>query len=127
MKYLVSDTVLDQYTWCGTIKLDAFQNLVNINNLLFRSVREQFETYKRSAFNKYMVEWLKHSSTRQRTVIYKYPEHIRNRNYNDGDVSDHEIGDDENGDNENGDNENGDDENDEENGNEYGDDGKLTY
>lgn len=111
MKYLVHDTVLDFYTWKGspgsptTPPKDAFRNLIDINNLIFRSVREQFPGYKRFDYNKYLVEWLKHSTSRQRRVIYEYPQHYQRQNENDdsdvgGDQNDDEYG---NGNNEDGD------------------------
>lgn len=74
MKYLFTDPVLERYTWRGTVKKDSFKSLKSLNNLLYTSVRGQFEDYKRFQYNSYMVEWLKHAKTRQRKVTYTYPD-----------------------------------------------------
>lgn len=73
MKYLVIDKVLDKYTWRGTGKKKAFEKLTFLNDLIFKSVRSQFKNYTFKDFASYMVQWLKHSTTRQRTVVYQYP------------------------------------------------------
>lgn len=75
MKYLFSDTVLDEYTWRGTQEKAPFRDLKSINKLILNSVRNDFPgiKYKFFAYKKYMIEWLKHSFTRQRTVTYTYP------------------------------------------------------
>lgn len=88
------DTVLDRYTWLGTTgdaPKFAFKNLININNLTFWSVCHQFPYYTRHEYDKYLVEWLKHSTTRQRTVINQYPQR-EDMNDEDGDQNDDEDG-----------------------------------
>lgn len=74
MKYLFSDPVLERYTWRGTEKKRPFKSLKSLNNLLYASVRNQFEEYHRFEYNKYMVQWLKHAKSRQRVITYKYPD-----------------------------------------------------
>lgn len=93
MKYLFTDPVLDRYTWRGTEKKKSFKSLKSLNNLLYSSVRQQFgQKYKRHEFNSYMVQWLKHSRSRQRTVNYSYPDQ---KNFDDSDDSEDELSDDE--------------------------------
>lgn len=84
MKYLF--TVLERYTWLGTETKKPFKSLKSLNNLLYQSVREQFgqksqqfgqkghQKYKLHEYQSYMVQWLKHSRSRQRTVTYSYPD-----------------------------------------------------
>lgn len=79
MKYLVSDQVLDRYTWRGTGEKKAFEKLTFLNALIYKSVRSQFKKFSFKEYKTYMVQWLKHSKTRQRTVVYRYP----NRNQQD--------------------------------------------
>lgn len=74
MKYLISDPVLDGYSWRGTGEKKAFQKLTFLNDLIFKSVRSQFKKYTMKDYKNYMVQWLKHSRTRQRKVTYQYPE-----------------------------------------------------
>lgn len=74
MKYLISDRALEHYTWRGTAEKKSFKQLQSLNDLIFRSVREQFQHCKRVDFSSYMVQWLKHARTRQRTVSYIYPD-----------------------------------------------------
>lgn len=73
MKYLIADTVLERYTWRGTGDKKAFEKLTFLNDLLYKSVCSQFKKYTLKEFQLYMVQWLKHSKTRQRTVVYHYP------------------------------------------------------
>lgn len=73
MKYLITDSVLDGYTWRGTGEKKAFEKLTFLNDLIYKSVRLQFRKYTNKEYQTYMVQWLKHSGTRQRTVIYAYP------------------------------------------------------
>lgn len=86
MKYLVKDHVLGAYTWRGTAEKKA---LVSLNELIFQSVRNSFKNYKMNDYKDYMVQWLKHSGTRQRVVTYTYPNRkepkLVNSNY-DNDV-----------------------------------------
>lgn len=87
MKYLFTDPVLDRYTWRGTDKKHSFKSLKSLNNLLLMSVRQQFESYKRFEYNAYMVQWLKHSTSRQRIVTYVYPDR-EELNDSEDDISD---------------------------------------
>lgn len=73
MKYLFADEILEGYSWRGTEKKRAFKQLKNVNQIIFESVRSQFRKYRYDQYKKYMIEWLKHSRTRQRTVKYSYP------------------------------------------------------
>lgn len=74
MKYLFTDTVLDKYTWRGTSEKGPFEKFTFLNDLIYKSVRTNFKKFPIKQFNSYMVEWLKHSKTRQRTVVYSYPD-----------------------------------------------------
>lgn len=76
MKYLFNNKVMDKYTWGGTAKLDAFNSFKSLNNLIYNNVRANFPKikYSKDKFRKYMVQWIKHSTTRQRTVVYTYPD-----------------------------------------------------
>lgn len=74
MKYLFTDPVLERYTWRGTDKKSPFKSLKSLNNLLYMSVRLQFKNYKLFEYKTYMVQWLKHSRSRQRKVTYSYPD-----------------------------------------------------
>lgn len=78
MKYLFTDVVLERYTWLGTDKKRPFKSLKSLNNLLYMSVRQQFKNYNRFEYKSYMVQWLKHSKSRQRKVTYTYPNPNRN-------------------------------------------------
>lgn len=73
MKYLIVDTVLERHTWRGTGEKKAFEKLTFLNDLLYKSVCSQFKNYTYKEFKSYMVQWLKHSKTRQRTLVYQYP------------------------------------------------------
>ncbi len=73
MKYLITDKVLDGYTWRGTGEKKAFDKLTHLNDLIYKNVRLQFKKYTYKEYQSYMVQWLKHSGTRQRQVIYFYP------------------------------------------------------
>ncbi|KAJ6643186.1 hypothetical protein Bhyg_08142 [Pseudolycoriella hygida] len=88
MKYLFSDKCLDHYTWRGTHEKAPFEKLTLLNDLIFKSVRRNFKGYSRRSFNKYMVEWLKHSTTRQRTVVYTYPNRNSPEKDNESDMED---------------------------------------
>ena len=96
MKYLISDPILDGYTWRGTVTPPkrAFKELVNLNRLIFKSVRaslepSKFKKYKFLQYKNYMIQWLKHSRSRQRIVTYQYPiAHQQNDNYDDVDDDD---------------------------------------
>lgn len=85
MKYLITDLVLDRYTWRGTGEKKSFEKLTFLNDLLYKSVCSQFKKYTFKAFKGYMVQWLKHSTTRQRTVVYDSPnrnqQHENDREY----------------------------------------------
>lgn len=73
MKYLFTDQVLDRFTWRGTADLKAFEKLTSINALIYKGIRSRFKKYTFKEYQTYMVEWIKHSTTRQRTVVYQYP------------------------------------------------------
>lgn len=73
MKYLIADTALEHYTWRGTADKKAFNKLVYLNDLIFKSVRTQYRNYTVKQYKTYMVEWVKHAKTRQRKVFYQYP------------------------------------------------------
>lgn len=73
MKYLITDQVLDHFTWRGTGEKNAFEKLTFLNDLIFKSVRQNFKNLSFKDYQSYMVQWLKHSTTRQRTVVYQYP------------------------------------------------------
>lgn len=92
MKYLIADTVLEGFTWRGTVetKKKPFKQLVALNNLIFESVKHQFKAYKKIDYKNYLVNnWLKHSRTRQRIVTYQYPtRHQRNDEF---DVEENEL------------------------------------
>lgn len=90
MKYLIIDQVLEHYTWKGTGEKKAFVKLTFLNDLIFKSVRSQFPKYTFKAYKTYMVQWLKHSKTRQRTVVYHYPNR-NERHENDEDDDDEDI------------------------------------
>lgn len=92
MKYLIKDHVLEGYTWCGTINKKPFKKLVYLNDLIFKSVRDELKNgYKFGQYKSYMIQWLKHSRTRQRTVTYQYPNRNQ-QNYNyDTDEEDVEL------------------------------------
>lgn len=85
MKYLIADCVLEHYTWNGTGEKKAFKKLIFLNDLIFKSVRSHFTKYTYKAYKTYMVQWLKHSKTRQRTVIYKYPNRNQRRENDEDD------------------------------------------
>lgn len=91
MKYLFSDSVLDEYTWRGTADLAPFKQLTAVNSLIFRSVRTHSSKYKYKSYKDYMVQWIKHSTTRQRTVTYTYPNRNQNENETDHDSDDDEY------------------------------------
>jgi len=89
MKFLFTDTVLDLYTWRGTDEKQSFRKLKTLNDLIFTSVRQQFGSkYKRHEYNKYMVQWIKHSKSRQRTVTYSYPSR---REFHEDDLGDDDL------------------------------------
>lgn len=90
MKYLFSDPVLDKYTWRGTAELAPFKQLTAVNSLIFRSVRAYSSKYKYKSYKNYIVEWIKHSTTRQRTVTYTNPKRKQNENENDDDSDDND-------------------------------------
>lgn len=90
MKYLISDPVLENFTWRGTEEKRSFKKLELLNDLIFKSVRSQFKNYKVSEYCKYMVEWLKHAKTRQRTVSYSYPTNRKEKNYVEDENDDEE-------------------------------------
>lgn len=95
MKYLFTDTVLDKYTWRGTAEKDPFKKFKFLNNLIYGNVRSNFTKikYARDKYNSYMVQWLKHSTTRQRTVVYSYPN--RNPHGEESDKLDESLDEDE--------------------------------
>lgn len=76
MRYLISDTVLERYTWRGTGDKRAFEKLIYLNDLVFRSVRSNFKKFSYKEYKTYMVQWIKHAKTRQRTVTYSYPKQL---------------------------------------------------
>lgn len=83
-KYLITDVVLNLYTWRGTGDKKAFKKLIFLNDLIFKSVRTQFKKYTFKEYGTYAVQWLKHSKTRQRTVVYSYPtQQIENDDHGD--------------------------------------------
>lgn len=91
MKYLFSDRVLDNYTWRGVgTELAPFKQLTAVNSLIYRSVRTYSPKYKYKSYKSYIVQWLKHSTTRQRIVTYTYP----NRNKEDDQDENDDISDD---------------------------------
>lgn len=53
--------------------MKAFEKLTTINDLIYKGVRSHFKKYTFKEYKTYMVEWIKHSTTRQRTVVYSYP------------------------------------------------------
>lgn len=85
MKYLFADCVLERYSWRGTEKKKAFKQLKLINKTIFESVRYQFQKYRYDQYKNYVVEWLKHSRTRQRVVTYRYPTPRNVRSVDDDD------------------------------------------
>lgn len=92
MTYLITDQVLDSYTWLGTSDLEPFKKFTSINNLIYRIARTK--EFKRIDYDRYMVQWLKHSTTRQRTVTYTYPNR-RNGEENEDEDEDDESDNDE--------------------------------
>lgn len=66
----------------------AFKQFESLNDLIYRSVREQFKRFKFDEYRSYMVQWLKHSRTRQRTVLYTYPERKMSNNVYGADDND---------------------------------------
>lgn len=73
MKYLFTDQVLENYTWRGTADKGPFKSLKALNHLILRSVRDRCPSTARDEYKDYMIQWLKHARTRQRTVTYTYP------------------------------------------------------
>lgn len=73
MKYLFTDDALEKYSWRGTEKKKSFKQLKAVNAIIYQSVRDQFRKYRMEQYKGYMVQWLKLSKTRQRTVTYSYP------------------------------------------------------
>ncbi len=69
------------YTWRGTGEKKAFEKLVHLNDLIYKSIQQQFRKYTYKEYSSYMVQWLKHSRTRQRTVLYQYPDRNPPANY----------------------------------------------
>lgn len=69
MKKLITDPVLDRYTWKGTIDKKCFENLTNINDVVYDAVSGVFKKYTLYKYGKYMVEFLKHSLSRQRELV----------------------------------------------------------
>lgn len=96
MKYLFADSVLERYSWRGTEKKKPFMQLKLINKTVFESVRHQFQKYRYDQYKAYIIEWLKHSRTRQRIVTYKYPNARKVQSVDDDDDDD-DDGDDEDG------------------------------
>lgn len=85
MKYLFTDTCLDQFTWRGTGDLGAFKQFVFLNQLIYSIVCSQFEKHTLEQYQSYMVQWIKHSTTRQRNVVYHYPNRNQQQHENDDD------------------------------------------
>lgn len=84
MKYLFDDNALKKYRWRGnagnaskknpTKPKKPFKDLIELNNLLFYSVRMEFPDLKRYLYNSYMSQWLKNAPARLRVVTYTYPD-----------------------------------------------------
>lgn len=91
MKYLFIDPVLELYTWRGTEDKKPFKSLRSINSLIYQSVRLQFgQQYKKHEYKAYMIQWLKHSKSRQRVITYSYPQR-KETNGSENDSSDDEF------------------------------------
>lgn len=65
-KKLVIDEVLERYTWTGTKTKGAFQNFTYINKVVQQSIRMIYPMYTESEYETYMVDFLRHSKSRQR-------------------------------------------------------------
>lgn len=84
MKYLFIDPVLELYTWRGTEDKKPFKSLRSINSLIYQSVRLQFgQQYKKHEYKAYMIQWLKHSKSRQRVITYNPQRKETNGSEND--------------------------------------------
>lgn len=79
MQKIFKDSVLDKYTWCGTLTKAPFQEFKTICETIFLAVRRNFKKYTEYRFEAYMVEYLKHSGTRQRSV--KKERKLKPKNY----------------------------------------------
>lgn len=99
MKYLFADVALEGYTWNGTIKKKPFKELKSLKNLILQSVRVDFINYKYEDFKSYMMTWIKHARSRQRTVTYSYPnKKSKQHESNDEDDGEGDSNDDNDGD-----------------------------
>lgn len=76
MKRLVTDSVLDEYTWGGTYEKGAFSHFANINDVVYKAVQGCFRKYTEYKYEKYMVDFLKHSSSRQRQPRPRIPRRV---------------------------------------------------
>ncbi len=89
---------MERYTWRGTDEKKSFKKLSSLNKLIFQSVRVDFSNYKYKDYKAYMITWVKHAKSRQRTVTYSYPDQKKSKSYessssegDEDDDSDEEI------------------------------------
>ncbi len=72
--------------------------MTSLNKLILQSVRVDFSNYKYKDYKAYMITWVKHAKSRQRTVTYSYPNQKKSKSYessngedDENDDSDEEI------------------------------------
>lgn len=105
MKAIITDEVLQRFTWKGTSQKSSFIQFKEINELLISSIRSDENSYTEFDHNVSMKEYCKHASTRLKSKMNNKTRSDTTGNDSEGEETneedDHEDGDDSDENNEN--------------------------
>lgn len=63
IRRLISDEVLIEYTWKGTVQKSSFENH-SINSVIFRAINMKFNNFTMMDYEKSAKSWIRHTYER---------------------------------------------------------------